>query len=166
MAKPAREPLPPLHRPSSVPPSAARSKRGVAIAAPDHVKQQRQAVGDAVPATKLAKHLDLSHQRIHQLVDEHVSITSPLFANWRTLMQRCVAGCWMCLGCSSCVLAKAPHWTMRMPRHSLPSCISRYSIYGSSGTCTDVSRMPTLITLPATPQTPATSALAAFSSWL
>ena len=33
-----------------------------------------------------------------------------------------------------CALAKAPHWTMRMPRHSLPSCISRYSTYGSSGT--------------------------------
>ena len=29
---------------------------------------------------------------------------------------------------------------VRMPRHSLPSCISRYSTYGSSGTCTNIPR--------------------------
>jgi hypothetical protein len=57
MAKPARE-LPPLHRPSPVLPGA-RSK-------------QHQVAGDAVGASKLAGHLDLTHPRIHQLVDEHV----------------------------------------------------------------------------------------------
>ena len=55
MAKPASEPhLPPLHRPSPLPKS--RSKQLVA----------------GVLATQLARHLDLSRQRIQQLVDEHV----------------------------------------------------------------------------------------------
>jgi hypothetical protein len=60
MAKPARElHLPPLHRPQPVQPSA-RSK-------------QRQVAGNIVGAKQLAKHLDLTHPRIHQLVvDEHV----------------------------------------------------------------------------------------------
>ena len=57
MAKPAREPLPPLHRPSSVS-SAAR---------PSSANCE-----DSVIATQLAKHLDLSRQRVQQLVDEHV----------------------------------------------------------------------------------------------
>ena len=58
MAKPARE-LPPLHRPSPVKPSA-RSK------------QQPQAVDKIVGAKQLAKHLDLTHPRIGQLVADHV----------------------------------------------------------------------------------------------
>jgi hypothetical protein len=64
MAKPAREPhLPPLQRPLPVS-SGAQSRR-------------RQVTGDTVPATKLARHLDLTHQRIHQLVDEHVIVQLP-----------------------------------------------------------------------------------------
>jgi hypothetical protein len=56
MAKPAREQdLPPLHRSSALP--GARSK-------------QHQAADGSVLATQLAKHLDLSRQRVQQLVDE------------------------------------------------------------------------------------------------
>jgi hypothetical protein len=57
MAKPARaHDLPPLHRPSSLPTS-----------------RPKQPVADgSVLATHLAKHLDLSRQRIQQLVDENV----------------------------------------------------------------------------------------------
>jgi|RhiMethySRZTD1v2_1073278.scaffolds.fasta_scaffold842437_1 hypothetical protein len=63
-AKPAREPLPPLHRPSSVPP-ATRPK-------------QRQIAGsNSVIATQLAEHLDLSRQRVQQLVDENVITPLP-----------------------------------------------------------------------------------------
>lgn len=57
MAKPARE-LPSFHRLPPVRPGA-RSK-------------QHQIAGDNVGASKLARHLDLTHPRIHQLVDEHV----------------------------------------------------------------------------------------------
>ena len=32
------------------------------------------------------------------------------------------------------VSVKVPHWTMQTRRHSLPSCMSRYSTYGGSGT--------------------------------
>ena len=64
MAKPAREPhLPPLQRPLPVS-SGAQSK-------------QREVTGDTVPATKLAGHLDLTHQRIRQLVDESVIVQLP-----------------------------------------------------------------------------------------
>ena len=63
MAKPAREQhLPPLHWQSALP--GARSK-------------QHQAVDDSVPAPQLAKHLDLSRQRIQQLVDENVIARLP-----------------------------------------------------------------------------------------
>jgi len=54
MAKPARE-LPPLHRP--LPVSPARSK-------------QHQVAGVIVGAKQLARHLDLTHPRIHQLAEE------------------------------------------------------------------------------------------------
>jgi hypothetical protein len=62
--KTAREHLPPLHRPSSVP-SAARPK------------QHQIAGSNSVIATQLAKHLDLSRQRVQQLVDEHVITQLP-----------------------------------------------------------------------------------------
>jgi hypothetical protein len=63
MAKPAREQdLPPLHRSSALP--GARSK-------------QHQAADGSVLATQLAKHLDLSRQRVQQLVDEHVIAQLP-----------------------------------------------------------------------------------------
>ena len=55
MAKPARE-LPLLHRPSPVKPSAR--------------KQLPQPAAVTVGAKALAKHLDLTHPRIHQLADE------------------------------------------------------------------------------------------------
>jgi hypothetical protein len=58
MAKPAREPLPLLHRSSSVQPGA-RSK-------------QHKVASVIVGAKQLARHLDLTHPRIAQLVDEHV----------------------------------------------------------------------------------------------
>jgi len=58
MAKPARE-LPQMHRPSAVLPAA-------------RPKQRQQSPGNTVIATELAKHLDLSRQRVQQLVDEHV----------------------------------------------------------------------------------------------
>ena len=64
MPKPAREPLPPLHRPSSVPSAARR-------------KQRQIASSNSVIATQLAKHLDLSRQRVQQLVDEHVIARLP-----------------------------------------------------------------------------------------
>jgi len=64
MAKPAREPLPPLRRPSSVP-SAARPK------------QHQTSGSNFVIAIQLAKHLDLSRQRVQQLVDEHVIARLP-----------------------------------------------------------------------------------------
>jgi hypothetical protein len=64
MAKPAREPLPPLHRPSSVP-SGARPKQG------------QNAGSNCVIATQLAKHLDLSRQRVQQLVEEYVIARLP-----------------------------------------------------------------------------------------
>jgi hypothetical protein len=64
MAKPAREPLPPLGRPSSAP-AAARPK------------QHQTAGSNFIIATQLAKHLDLSRQRVQQLVDEHVIARLP-----------------------------------------------------------------------------------------
>ena len=61
MAKPAIEPLPPLHRPSPLSGSPPK---------------QRQAAAPVL-ATHLAKHLDLSRQRIQQLVDEQVIAPLP-----------------------------------------------------------------------------------------
>lgn len=58
MVKPAREPLPQLHRPSPVQPGG-RSK-------------QRQAADGTVSSSKVAAHLDLTYQRVLQLADEHV----------------------------------------------------------------------------------------------
>ena len=56
MAKPAHEPhLSPLHRPSPLPKS-----------------RPKQPATPGVLATQLARHLDLSRQRIQQLVDEKV----------------------------------------------------------------------------------------------
>jgi hypothetical protein len=56
MAKPAREPLPQMHRSSSVQPGAQ--------------SKQHQVAGVIVGAKQLARHLDLTHPRIAQLSDE------------------------------------------------------------------------------------------------
>jgi hypothetical protein len=64
MAKPGRE-LPLLHRPSPVKPAA-------------RAKQQPQVVSVTVGAKALARHLDLTHPRIHQLADDmHVLARLP-----------------------------------------------------------------------------------------
>ena len=61
MTKPAAQPhLPPLHRPSALPKS-----------------RPKQSAATGVLATRLAGHLDLSRQRIQQLVDENVIARLP-----------------------------------------------------------------------------------------
>jgi len=62
MAKPARaHDLPPLHQPSALPKS----------------RPKQPAVDASVLATHLARHLDLSRQRVQQLVDENVIVQQP-----------------------------------------------------------------------------------------